>query len=104
MLALFAGILIWEEVWDLPHTAALSGWLLLLITAGAMLGSAVFEKRLWCRYLCPIGAMNGLFAKGSMTEVRAVQGACAGERYVTQAEGLNKSMQQLAKYKQKLYL
>ena len=79
MLALFAGILIWEEVWDLPHSAALSGWLLLLITAGAMLGAAFFERRLWCRYLCPIGAMNGLFAKGSMTEVRAVQAVCAGK-------------------------
>lgn len=23
---------VWEEVWDLPNTAALSGWLLMLIT------------------------------------------------------------------------
>jgi hypothetical protein len=30
--AAFAGILVWEEVWDLPNTAYLSGWLLLLIT------------------------------------------------------------------------
>jgi hypothetical protein len=28
----FAAILVWEEVWDLPNTAALSGWLLLIIT------------------------------------------------------------------------
>jgi hypothetical protein len=28
----FAAILVWEEVDDLPHHAALSGWLLLLIT------------------------------------------------------------------------
>lgn len=32
--AAFAGILVWEEVWDLPNTAYLSGWLLLLITGG----------------------------------------------------------------------
>lgn len=78
MLALFAAILIWEEVWDLPNSAALSGWLLILITAGAVACSAVFERRLWCRHLCPIGAMNGLFAKASMTEVRAAHGVCAG--------------------------
>ena len=48
-------ILVWEEVWDLPHTAYLSGWLLLLITSGAVACSAVFERRMWCRYLCPIG-------------------------------------------------
>jgi polyferredoxin len=41
-------------VWDLPDSAALSSWLLLLITAGAMVGSWFFERRIWCRYLCPI--------------------------------------------------
>jgi membrane protein DedA with SNARE-associated domain len=28
----FAAILVWDEVWDLPNNAALSGYLLLLIT------------------------------------------------------------------------
>jgi polyferredoxin len=46
-------------VWDLPQTAYLSSWLLLLITAGAVVCSAFFERRLWCRFLCPIGGMNG---------------------------------------------
>lgn len=46
---LFAAILVWEEVWDLPQSAALSSWLLLLITAGAMVGSFFFERRIWCR-------------------------------------------------------
>lgn len=32
-----------------------AGWLLVLITSGAVACSIVFEKRLWCRYLCPIG-------------------------------------------------
>ncbi|PSC70095.1 ATPase AAA [Micractinium conductrix] len=74
---LFVAILVWEEVWDLPDVAALSSWLLLLITAGAMIGSWFFERRIWCRYLCPIGGMNGLFAKLSMTELRARQGVCS---------------------------
>ena len=38
-----------------------------------------FERRLWCRHLCPIGGMNGMFAKLSMTELRARQGVCSGE-------------------------
>ncbi|KAI3423796.1 hypothetical protein D9Q98_009634 [Chlorella vulgaris] len=77
LLGLFSVILVWEEVWDLPDNAALSSWLLLLITAGAMIGSWHFERRIWCRYLCPIGGMNGLFAKLSMTELRARQGVCS---------------------------
>lgn len=77
-MSLFGAIFVWEDVWHLDSHAALSGGLLLLITAGAVIFSAVFERRLWCRYLCPIGGMNGLFAKLSMTEVRARQGVCTG--------------------------
>jgi transcriptional regulator with AAA-type ATPase domain/NAD-dependent dihydropyrimidine dehydrogenase PreA subunit len=77
LFGLFALILLWEELWDLENTAYLSGCLLLLITAGAVIFSALFERRFWCRYLCPIGGMNGLFAKLSMTELRAQQGICS---------------------------
>jgi transcriptional regulator with AAA-type ATPase domain/NAD-dependent dihydropyrimidine dehydrogenase PreA subunit len=79
MFALFTLILVWEEVWHLEDAAYLSACLLLLITAGAMIFSALFERRFWCRYLCPIGGMNGLFAKLSMTELRAQQGTCSAE-------------------------
>ena len=74
----FAAILLWEEVWNLEDTAWLSSCLLLLITAGAVISSTVFEKRFWCRYLCPIGGMNGLFAKLSILELRAEVGTCSG--------------------------
>ncbi|MGK7890915.1 MAG: sigma 54-interacting transcriptional regulator, partial [Leptolyngbyaceae cyanobacterium] len=73
----FALILLWEELWDLPNTAYLSAWLLLIITGGAIVCSLIFERRFWCRYLCPIGGMNGMFAKLSMTELRARQGVCS---------------------------
>ena len=73
----FALILLWEELWHLENTAYLSGWLLIIITAGAMICSTLFERRFWCRYLCPIGGMNGLFAKLSMTELRAQKGICS---------------------------
>jgi polyferredoxin len=79
LFGLFALILIWEEIWNLDNTAYLSAWLLLLITGGAIVCSLIFERRFWCRYLCPIGGMNGLFAKLSMTELRAQQGICSAE-------------------------
>ncbi|GAA6622165.1 sigma 54-interacting transcriptional regulator [Scytonema sp. NUACC26] len=77
IFGLFTLIFLWEEIWNLENTAYLSGCLLLLITAGAMIFSALFERRFWCRYLCPIGGMNGLFAKLAMTELRAQQGICS---------------------------
>lgn len=73
----FALILLWEELWNLEDTAYLSAWLLLIITAGAVICSVLFERRFWCRYLCPIGGMNGLFAKLSIIELRAQQGICS---------------------------
>ena len=79
LFGLFVLIFLWEELWNLENTAYLSSCLLLLITAGAMIFSAIFERRFWCRYLCPIGGMNGLFAKLSMTELRAQQGTCSAE-------------------------
>ncbi|MEB3333082.1 MAG: sigma 54-interacting transcriptional regulator [Synechococcaceae cyanobacterium] len=74
----FAAILLWEELARLPDTAWLSSCLLLLITAGAVIGALRFEKRFWCRYLCPVGGMNGLFAKLAITELRAQVGTCSG--------------------------
>ena len=79
LFGLFVLIFLWEELWHLENTAYLSACLLLLITAGAMIFSAIFERRFWCRYLCPIGGMNGMFAKLSMIELRAQQGTCSAE-------------------------
>ncbi len=77
LFGLFSLILLWEELWDLENTAYLSACLLLLITAGAVIFSLLFERRFWCRYLCPIGGMNGMFAKLAVTELRAQQGICS---------------------------
>ncbi|MEI6616198.1 MAG: 4Fe-4S binding protein, partial [Cyanobium sp. ELA507] len=74
----FAAILLWEAVGNLENTAWLSSCLLLLITAGAVVASLRFEKRFWCRYLCPVGGMNGLFAKLAISELRAQIGTCSG--------------------------
>ncbi|MFN7741582.1 MAG: sigma 54-interacting transcriptional regulator [Cyanobacteriota bacterium] len=74
----FAAILLWEAVGDLENSAWQSSALLLLITAGAVISSLRFEKRFWCRYLCPVGGMNGLFAKLAISELRAQAGTCSG--------------------------
>jgi len=62
----------------MPDSARLSSALLLLITAGAVLSSLFLEKRWRCRHLCPTGGTNGLFARLSITELRAQPGACSG--------------------------
>jgi NAD-dependent dihydropyrimidine dehydrogenase PreA subunit len=76
LFGMFFLILLWEELWNLENVAYLSTCLLLLITAGAVIFSVLFERRFWCRYLCPIGGMNGMFGKLAMVELRAQQGIC----------------------------
>jgi polyferredoxin len=76
--SLFFAILMWEELWNLPQNGALSAWLLLLITSGAVFNSVQFENRMWCRYLCPIGAMCRTFGTISMVEVRSWKANCEG--------------------------
>ncbi|OAB59238.1 RNA polymerase subunit sigma-54 [Phormidium willei BDU 130791] len=72
----FVAIYLWEKLWDLPHRAYLSAWLLLVITAGAVICSVIYERRLWCRHLCPIGGMNGMFAKLAVLELRSTPQVC----------------------------
>jgi polyferredoxin/CRP-like cAMP-binding protein len=75
----FVAIYLWEKLWDLPHHAYLSAWLLIIIAAGAVICSIIYERRLWCRYLCPIGGMNGMFAKLAMIELRSSQQVCGSQ-------------------------
>ncbi|MGK7902491.1 MAG: sigma 54-interacting transcriptional regulator [Hormoscilla sp.] len=79
LFAGFVAIYLWEKLWDLPHTPYLSSWLLVIIAAGAVIGSLVYERRVWCRYLCPIGGMNGMFAKLSVVELRSTQQICGSQ-------------------------
>jgi len=75
---LFFAILMWEELWNLPQNGTLSAYLLLLITSGAVFNSVQFENRMWCRYLCPIGAMCRVFGTVSLLEVRSWKANCEG--------------------------
>jgi 4Fe-4S binding domain len=75
---LFFAILMWEVLWNLPQNGTLSAMLLLLITSGAVFNSVQYEKRFWCRYLCPIGAMCRVFGTMSLLEVRSWKANCEG--------------------------
>ena len=47
-----------------------TGWVLLGLIALAIGLSLVFERRAFCRYLCPIGGFTGLYAQMAPLEVR----------------------------------
>ena len=64
--------------------ARLTAWILLALVGLAVALSLVFEKRSFCRHLCPIGGFSGIYAKTAPVEVRVIDTAiCAGHREKT---------------------
>jgi polyferredoxin/Pyruvate/2-oxoacid:ferredoxin oxidoreductase delta subunit len=58
-----------------PHFTAGSGWIFLLL-AGILALNALAE-RFWCRYLCPLGGLLGLFSRFALLRPRIGDGCKA---------------------------
>lgn len=54
-----------------------SGILLLLLTTAVIASGALFQRRTFCRYLCPIGGMSGNYARTGAITLRADTRICA---------------------------
>jgi hypothetical protein len=82
LLALFSAVVLTNAL----VTAAVLAAFLLLATATAL----VYERRAFCRYLCPVGGFIGLYAQAAPLEVRVKDTAvCAGHREKTCYTGNN---------------
>lgn len=74
-----AGILfiIWvESVSDIRSSPFNLGLLLLSMFVIAFVLNTLFARQTWCRYLCPLGGLTGLFARTSVLELRADSNVC----------------------------
>ena len=70
-------VVLWVEiVWNAYESPLLTGWIIVAITAGSILFSVFFSRRAWCRYLCPLGAVNAIFAMPSILELRSNRHLC----------------------------
>jgi NAD-dependent dihydropyrimidine dehydrogenase PreA subunit len=68
-----------EQIARMPTTPLATGGLLLAILTGAVMGSVLFERRAWCRYLCPLGRMIGTYAGVSPIELRSNNNICTAD-------------------------
>lgn len=70
-------LVLWVEiVWNAYENPFLTGWIILTITVGSLLTSLFFSRRAWCRYICPLGAINAIFAMPSIVELRSNRHVC----------------------------
>jgi len=77
IMAGFCIIVFWIElVWDAYQDTKLTGFIILGIILGSFLFSILYKKRAWCRYICPLGALNAIFAMPSTLELRANRHLC----------------------------
>lgn len=78
MMSLTFLILVWaDRVWNITNVPGYTGLLLLTITIGSMIISSLYKRRVWCRYLCPIGALTGIYSMTSIIELRARREICS---------------------------
>jgi hypothetical protein len=76
LLALFSAVILTE-----PRVSALVLAAFLLI---AIATSLVFERRAYCRYLCPVGGFIGLYSQSAPIELRVVDASvCAAHKEKT---------------------
>ena len=70
-------IIIWAEYsTTMQYSPMATGYLLLSIAFFAILSGILFERRVWCRYLCPLGALGAIFSGCSVVEWRSNQSIC----------------------------
>ncbi len=72
--------IIWlESVLNMRSSPSSLGMLLVTMFLVAFVLNTLFARQTWCRYLCPLGGMTGLFARTSMVELRADSAICLSE-------------------------
>ncbi|MBU1567488.1 MAG: sigma 54-interacting transcriptional regulator [Proteobacteria bacterium] len=77
IMAFLCILLFWiETAWNVYQSPQLTAWIILTITLGSLFFSIFFKRRVWCRYLCPLGAINSLFSMPAILELRSNTHMC----------------------------
>ena len=74
-----AGIVLifWSEVvFNIPFSPRATAILILSITLPAVMLALIYRRRVWCRFLCPLGKLVGFISRCSVLELRANQNIC----------------------------
>ncbi len=76
MVITFVALAWVDRVFSIIGSPRATGTLLLVLLGGAVLVSLLYHRRVWCRYLCPLGALSGVYSMTAAVELRADAAAC----------------------------
>lgn len=77
MLGVFLVVTWFEHVTGIVEAPRASGIMLLLFAAATVAFGALYERRTWCRYVCPVGGLSSNYARAGMLELRAHRSTCS---------------------------
>lgn len=77
IVLLFLGIVWSEHVFDMTHAPVATGILFLALAAAAAACCILYQRQVWCRYLCPLGGLGAGYSVAAMVRVRANPSVCA---------------------------
>ena len=70
-------VIFWSEVvFNMPASPRATAILILSIFFPAFILALVYRRRVWCRFLCPLGKLLGFLSRCSILELRANQNIC----------------------------
>ena len=67
---LFFGLTWWDSYSGIVNKPGLTAWLLIGFFAVAIITALIYRGRTFCRYICPIGGLIGLYSMFSPVELR----------------------------------
>lgn len=65
-----------DRVWGFTVSPVATGVIVIVLLTGALCTGLIFQRRTWCRSLCPIGALTGLYATSAVVELRGRPHSC----------------------------
>jgi hypothetical protein len=78
--AIGIGVIMWAEVaFHLPFSPLGTAILISTIAVLGFVFGVLFQRRSWCRYVCPLGYLIGVFSQCSLIEMRSNYGICNNE-------------------------
>jgi transcriptional regulator with AAA-type ATPase domain/polyferredoxin len=71
------GVIIWAEaVSSMHYSPRATAVMLIVISIGALVSGLLFQRRVWCRFLCPLGRLSGVMSSCSLLELRSNTSVC----------------------------
>ncbi len=69
-------IFLCETVFAMPFSPRATAIMILSIIIPALILALIYKRRIWCRFLCPLGKLLGFFSRCSIVELRANCNIC----------------------------